>query len=388
MNLKILLLFILSGISLRIAAQEEYLLKTYVDIELIEALKTIKSASPDMISPAIFALCDAFDYGYTQIPSCVVNSAIDDALFYVEQLKNNQEKSLKTFLQNYQLSLQDRSSKKNKVINNLNVQESVKVKNLVVGGSIIGSFASASSVVNGVTGLTGFTGNTGSQLLAQGAAGDTGQTGSTGPTGSTGITGLQGSIGAAGALGATGPTGVTGLTGFTGSRGVAGLQGSSGNTGAPGVRMPYAFRLNTTNPITFTRGQVLSIPGSFFYNMSATTDSVIFNTSGVFEVFYVVNGFRATSGNAYISSQVQIYAINAAGDIIDGSTYGYNSNTGFPINQSQQSMCGQFIMFANAGDSVRLVNNTGDPTDLLNVNALAGNAANTTSISMYVRQIA
>ncbi|MFZ5953474.1 MAG: hypothetical protein ACOYT8_00060 [Candidatus Dependentiae bacterium] len=349
---------------------------------------------PTSVSVVKKALVD----GIVHLPASLLEQAIIDALNYVTcpYLKSAVKNCYDTLNEITSVDGSERSHcNKNKVIkNNLLVQQSARVNNLAVGGSIFGTFipvnandCRANTGATGATGLTGFTGNPGSQVLAQGATGETGNTGATGSTGFTGPTGPA-LAGATGATGPTGDTGATGFTGFTGLTGPIGQQGPTGNTGTSGITSSFAYIYSTVDPLVVPYQSVLPMPlVGMSYNMStATSNTITFLTSGIFEVQYSVSGYRADTGGEGISEEIQIYAIDSLGNIIPGSTFG--RGTANPPT-TQQVLIGQFFMQANAGDTIRLVNNTGTSADTLLVTTYtSGTIADVTTISLYVRQVA
>lgn len=218
--------------------------------ELKETFKNISSLIPGIVRPSIRAVEHALSRGYTVLPASVVHQALIDGLATIDSRNHERAQALEKCY--HWTCGQVRKHKKRKIIDNLVVQQSVKVNNLAVGGTIFGTFANVNPVTGcggftaptGATGFTGFTGNAGSQLLAQGA---TGETGVTGLTGFTGFTGFTGPVAPRGGLGDTGFTGSTGSTGFTGPVGIFGTRGALGNTGNTGAQ--GATGLTGTAPI-------------------------------------------------------------------------------------------------------------------------------------------
>lgn len=407
--------------------------------ELQEIFKNISHYIPGIVRPSVRAVEHAVCHGYSVLPASLVHNALVDGLETIDSRNHEFAQSLEQYY--HVVSGEVRKHKKRKIIDNLVVQQSVKVNNLAVGGTIFGTFANANSVSGcggftaptGITGLTGFTGNAGSQLLAQGATGQTGvtgvtgltgltgftgftaplgglgDTGNTGTTGSTGVTGFTGPLGARGALGTTGNTGAqgdtgvtgtapigslgaagdagavgpTGLTGFTGPQGISpvGNPGATGNTGAS-FAPAFAFsNINGTSTLAYE--DVVPYNATLASNITIVAGTVTFAVAGTYEITYAITGFESTGGVP--TNRIQFYAIDTAGAIYEASTYGVGLATS--INTDNNTMTGQFIVQVAGGATLRLVNNTGTPASSF---ILSPDPFGTTviSTSIYIEQLA
>lgn len=414
--------------------------------ELKEIFAQITRHIPGIVRPTIRAVKHALiDDGFSKLPLVLVKNALADILQTIDSIHVDFANKVERYWQN--VSRQSRKHKKRKVIDNLRVQRSVKVNNLAVGGAILGTFVGVNQPTGcagiiggtGVTGFTGFTGNAGSQVAAQGATGATGATGFTGPTGFSGLTGSTGSVGAlgnTGATGATGITGVTGATGLVGSLGSVGPQGSSGATGATGITGPtgpagalglsgftgatgFTGTTGFTGPTgaigsfgplgaTGNTGPVFASPAFALANIGGAniipyqnpmpfnlisssnisfsggpTYTFTFNVAGTYEVIYAANGFEY-DGAAIVSGRVQIYAVNSTGGIIEASTYG----VGLSTSTNNQVVTAQFIIQVAAGDTLRLINNTGTSPNSLFLSGAPFAATTQSNATIYIRQIA
>lgn len=381
-----IILYISSLIS---AKSDECLMSLSTDlIDLIES--AICSVSYKVISPAVTALKYAHKDGYSYVPQYLVQNALSDLLMILpsndasiadiyEQIKN--------YYDTITHSDENVTKGKCKTIDNLVVTHNVKVNNLQLAGALQGTFAvNCMSTLTGFTGNTGaigFTGNLGSQLLTQGATGNTGATGATGQTGFTGNTGPQGIIGALGATGNTGNTGPTGFTGFTGDRGPRGQQGPTGNVGPAGGTQAFAYRYNTTEDTILFDQEVPFTTDGLIVNMATTTNGIVFLSDGLYEVTYLINGFRGTPGGVPVDYTIQTYAVNATGNSYEAGTFGVGPNA---LVRSVP-MIGQFVVQVTAGDSIRIINSTGSITDALLLQRPA-EFAGAVSASIYVRKLA
>lgn len=406
--------------------------------ELQDSFKNISSVIPGIVRPSIRAVEHALSHGYTVLPASVVHQALIDGIATIDSRNHERANALE---QCYHWTCgQIRKHKKRKIVDNLVIQQSAKVNNLAVGGTIFGTFANVNHLTGcgnftaptGATGFTGFTGNAGSQLLAQGATGETGvtgttgftgftgftgpvaprgglgDTGNTGNTGSTGFTGPLGPVGVRGAVGNTGNTGAqgdtgltgtapsgslgaagdpgavgpTGLTGFTGPRGISpqGNRGATGNTGA-GFAPAFGFsNINGTSTLSF--GAVVPFNATLASNMTITGGTVTFGVTGTYEVTYAITGFETTGGVP--TNRIQFYAIDAGGLPYEASTYGVGLASS--INTDNNTMTGQFIIQVNAGDTLRLINNTAGAGATFNLNPdPAGSTV--VSASLYIEQL-
>ncbi|BDC34758.1 hypothetical protein Noda2021_07160 [Candidatus Dependentiae bacterium Noda2021] len=405
--------------------------------ELKNIFNNISLYTPGIVRPSVRAVEHAVSHGYSVLPASVVHNAIIDGLETIDSRNHELAQRLEEYY--HWITGEVRKHKKRKIIDNLVVQQSVKVNNLAVGGTIFGIFANASitgcggfTAPTGITGLTGFTGNAGSQLLAQGATGQTGvtgttgltgltgftgltaplgglgDTGNTGNTGSTGLTGFAGPLGARGALGNTGNTGAqgdtgatgtapigslgaagadgaagpTGLTGFTGPQGISpqGAPGATGNTGASFAPAFGFSNINGTSNLAYQA--VVPYNATLASNMTIVGGTVTFAVTGTYEVTYAITGFESTGGVP--TNRIQFYAINTAGGIYEASTYGVGLASS--INTDNNTMTGQFIVQVSAGDTLRLVNNTGTAGSTF---VLSPDPFGTTvvSTSIYIEQL-
>ncbi|BDC34765.1 hypothetical protein Noda2021_07230 [Candidatus Dependentiae bacterium Noda2021] len=410
--------------------------------ELNNIFSEIGNHIPGIVRPTIKAVKYALiDDQYTVLPSSLVENALFDAMQTIDSTHVDFANKVEQCW--HSVNDVNRKHNKRKVIDNLLVQQSVKVNNLAVGGTIFGTFAGINQVTGcgsltaatGATGLTGFTGNAGSQILAQGATGDTGATGATGTTGFTGFTGpigalgpigdtgftgptgdtgftgpvgpqgargalgltgntgftgntgatggagQIGSIGNSGSTGSTGTTGFTGFTGLTGLIGFTGIQGSTGNTGPSGVVQAFALGvIETSQSLTYQQEFPFTLLSSL--NITLVGTSFTFSNPGVYEVTYSVNGFESGGSS---SDQVQVYAIDTAGVTIESSIYGLGRPTAG--NTVGQMLTGQFIIQVSAGDTLRLVNSTGTIGSTLLLSTVSVTPPGTIA-SIYIRQIA
>lgn len=186
----------------------------------------------------------------------------------------------------------------------------------------------------------------------KGATGARGQIGVTGPQGPTGITGTQGAAGATGPVGPMGPTGVTGATGVAGSDGATGPTGQDGATGVTGVtgttgatgasaqpEFAYIYNLDPavvpiTGSVPFSNNGPI---GSAVVAHAPGTDTVIVNTSGVYQIGFSVSGVEPNQ-----------FSLFANGVPIPGSTYGSGAGT--------QQTTGVVMVPLLAGDVIELRN--------------------------------
>ncbi len=410
--------------------------------DLKQVFIDITNHIPGEMRPSIKAVAYALAVdGCCTLPAQLVEMALVDAMQTIDSTDVRFAQELEKWW--HEINNQTRKNRKRKIIDNLLVQQSVKVNNLAVGGTIFGTFAAANQVIGcsgitaptGSTGFTGFTGNLGSQVDAQGGSGATGFTGPTGltgltgftgpvgargengntaftgPTGDTGLagaTGSQGTVGSLGILGNTGSTGTsgatgatggigalgnsgftgftgaTGTTGFTGSTGLLGsigVQGPTGNTGPGGIAEAFAFgAIQASQTLTYQQQFPFTLLSSL--NITLVGTSFTFSNPGTYEVSYTVNGFES-GGNS--SNQVQIYAIDSTGAVIESSIFGIGRPTA--TNTITQMVTGQFLIDVAAGDTLRLVNNTGTVGSTLTLAAgLFGPPI--TVATIYIRQIA
>lgn len=209
--------------------------------------------------------------------------------------------------------------------NNVNINGTLSVNDLVISGSVIGITGIAGATgATGAVGATGATGLTGSQgdpgingatgvTGATGAAGSTGITGSTGATGTTGAAGTTGSTGATGATGHTGSTGATGITGVTGVTGANGLTGATGFTGATGA--------NGFTGATGATGLTGSTGATGVTGVTGATGSVSNNLIS----YYTAAQAGFSPGQASISFDTA--NVNTSSNIfVDGSTITFFAN--------------------------------------------------------------
>ncbi|MFZ5953480.1 MAG: collagen-like triple helix repeat-containing protein [Candidatus Dependentiae bacterium] len=357
--------------------------------EMSELIQQVTHLIPQTnVSPAIQVVKYAQLDGYQELSSVLVLNALIEMQTYLEMNHLNHmhlHEQIESQIISIKKMIANQVRSRPKVINNLCVTESVRVNNLIVQGSIQGTFAgnciSTLTGLTGFTGQTGLTGNAGLQEQAQGPTGFSGAIGQTGQTGNSGNTGAQGSRGALGAIGNTGPTGFTGFTGFTGMQGAVGQQGPTGNTGPAGGSEAYAYIYSTDQSVVPFASTIPLATVGLVVNMAVTSDSIIFLSDGIYEITYQVNGFKTGSSS---SNEIQIRAIDSSNSLFNAATYGAGSST--LATTRSRPMNGQFIAVVNAGDSVRLLNNTGTITNTLTLQHAAEFPGSVTA-SLYVRKL-
>lgn len=149
---------------------------------------------------------------------------------------------------------------------------------------------------------------------------------------------LTGPAGATGPAGPTGATGAPGGTGSTGAPGPPGATGPAGPTGPAGVTS-YAYVFNTSSVAVPSFGTIpLTESGAlngFVFNPATFTITI--TAAGVYSATFSVS---ANEPNQIAFLQNNLVSF--------GSIYGSGAGT--------QQNTGQFIISANVGDSIQLIN--------------------------------